>query len=87
MEGKALEQDAKNRSVRTFFQGLGIDVAVGVALVLSVAFVGKNSWGDVEWIVLSFSVFKSVVQAVAAYIMRKWLDKSGFPTPTPPSDH
>ena len=79
-----LKGDASNRGFRTFVQGLGIDVAVGVALVISTFFIGANDWGDVEWIVLSFSVFKSVVQACAAYVMRRWLDPSRVPTPLPP---
>ena len=76
--------DAANRTVRTFFQGLGIDVAVGLALVLGTFFLDKNSWGEVEWTILTFSLAKSGVQAVAAYVMRRWLDPSRFPTPLPP---
>jgi hypothetical protein len=83
---QALKADAQNRSLRTFLQGLGIDIAVGVALVLVTLVGGWNSWGDVQWAILTFSLAKSVVQAVAAYIMRMWLDKSSIPTPTPPGD-
>lgn len=81
----ALKADASNRSVRTFLQGLGIDVAVGIALVLATTVTGWTSWGDVQWAILSFSIFKSVLQAVAAYVMRRWLDKSKIPTPLPPA--
>lgn len=80
-----LKRDASNRGVRTFLQGVGIDVAVGLALVLGTFFLDKNSWGEVEWTILSFSLSKSAVQAVAAYVMRRWLDPSRFPTPLPPS--
>lgn len=81
---KALLPDAKNRSLRTFLTGLAIDVATGIALVLLTYFADKNSWGTIEWAILSFSVFKSVVQALAAFILRRFLDPSKFPTPLPP---
>lgn len=84
MSEKQLIQDSENRGIRTFIQGVTIDIAVGVALVLTTFFASTNSWGEVEWIVLSFSVFKSVVQAIAAYIMRRWLDRSKISTPLPP---
>lgn len=67
--------DAKNRALRTFVQGLGIDVAVGLALVLGTYFMTAQSWGDVQWAILGFSLFKSVVQAVSAYVMRQWMDR------------
>lgn len=84
MATRFLKRDASNRGVRTFLQGLGIDIAVGVALVISTYLIGANSWGDMEWAILSFSLAKSAVQAVAAYVMRLWLDPSRIPTPLPP---
>lgn len=81
---RLLKEDAENRSIRTFLQGLAIDVAVGVALVILTTVGEWNSWGDAQWVILSFSVFKSVAQAVAAYVMRMWVDKSRIPTPLPP---
>lgn len=79
-----LTDDSRNRAVRSFVQGLAIDVAVGLALVLATFFVDKNSWGEIEWAILSFSLAKSAVQAVAAFVMRQWLDGSRVPTPEPP---
>lgn len=79
-----LRTDATNRGWRSFLQGLGIDVVVAVALVLSTFWVGVNGWGDIQWAILSFSVVKSIVQAIAAYVMRLWLDPSRIPTPLPP---
>lgn len=79
-----LAADSRNRAIRSFVQGLGIDVAVGLALVLATFFVDKNSWGEIEWTILSFSLAKSGIQAVAAYVMRQYLDGSRVPTPEPP---
>lgn len=81
-----LVADAKNRSWRTALQGLAIDVGVAVVLVLSTTFASANDWGAIEWALLSFSVAKSVLQAIAAYVMRRYLDKSRVPTPLPPDD-
>jgi hypothetical protein len=80
-----LATDASNRALRSLLQGLAIDVAVGVALALTAYFATRNNWGDMEWALLGFSVAKSAVQAVCAYIMRRWLDPSRIPTPLPPA--
>ena len=79
-----LRRDATNRSVRSFLTGLAIDVAVGVALVLLTYFNKANAWGDIEWAILGFSLFKSVIQAVGAFVLRMWVDSSKLPTPLPP---
>ena len=81
-----LANDARNRSKRTFLTGLAIDVSVGIALVLGTYFASADSWGSIQWIVLSFSIAKSAVQATCAFVLRRFLDPSGFPTPLPPSD-
>lgn len=79
-----LREDARNRALRTFLTGLGIDVAVGVALVL-VTYVGPlGGWDEFQWTVLSFSLVKSVIQAVGAYILRRFID-GRVPTPVPPA--
>ena len=64
--------DAKNRTVRTFIQGLLIDIAVGLAaLVLA-------QLGDVNdkaaLIAFGVSAAKTVVQSAAAYVMRMFVD-------------
>lgn len=81
-----LKADASNRSVRTFLTGLAIDIAVGLALVLAVTFADANAWGDLEWAIIGFSFAKSIAQAVAAYVLRQFLDPSKLPTPLPPGD-
>lgn len=82
---KRLTEDARNRALRAFIQGLSIDVAVGLALVLATYFANANSWGEIEWTVLGFSLAKSVVQAIAAFVMRRFVDTSRIPTPLPPA--
>lgn len=86
MTASRLTTDARNRSLRTFLTGLGIDVLVGVVLVLVTTFGTANAWGDLEWTILSFSLGKSVVQAGGAFILRRFLDASRVPTPLPPAD-
>lgn len=81
----ALSVDARNRGVRSLLVGLALDVAVGVALVLSAFVLDLTSWGQVQWTVLSFSLAKSVVQAVCAFVLRRFLDPSRVPTPLPPT--
>lgn len=82
---KSLKADAGNRSLRSFLTGLAIDVGVGITLVLVTYFMDKNSWGAIEWTLLSFSIFKSFLQAAGAFILRYFLDPSRVPTPLPPS--
>lgn len=80
---KMLNRDARNRALRTFMTGLGVDVTVAVALVL-LTFVGPlGGWGEVQWSLLSFSLAKSVTQAGASFVLRRWLD-GRIPTPLPP---
>lgn len=76
--------DAKNRSTRSFVQGLAIDLAVAVALVLYNIFDSANAWSAMDWAAIGFSLSRTVVQSGASYIMRAFLDKSSIPTPLPP---
>jgi hypothetical protein len=74
---RALTTDAKNRALRTFLQGLGIDLAVALAMLITTMLMSKNSWGEIEWIVLGFSVFKTVLMVTASFIMRRFIDRDG----------
>lgn len=78
-----VEADARNRLWRTLYSGLGIDIAVAVALSLGVFLATNNGWSTIEWAVLSYSIFKSMLQAVVSYVIRKWGDRSPVPTPPP----
>ena len=85
--GKALApnlgQDARNRALRTFLQGLGIDLLVAVAaLVLA----NVDSITDRQGLTLfAVALGKTVVTTAASYVMRRFLDGSSVPTPLPPA--
>ncbi|MCW2674774.1 MAG: hypothetical protein JWP14_3363 [Frankiales bacterium] len=75
--------DARNRALRTFLQGLGIDVLVASAVVVAqVAASPLESWQG--WAAVGISLSRSVAQAAASYVMRRFLDRSRIPTPLPP---
>jgi hypothetical protein len=81
---RMLVADAKNRALRTFIQGLAVDLAVAVGLVVYNAFVKANDWSQVDWDVLGFMLTKTGLVTAASYVMRRFLDKSSVPTPLPP---
>jgi hypothetical protein len=64
-----IETDAKDRAWRTFIQGLGIDVAVAITLVLVVAFT-TIEWTKEYWIALAASLGRTILQTAIAYVMR-----------------
>lgn len=82
----ALTNDARNRALRTFLQGLATDVAAALVLLLLPVFTSANGWGDFEWQVLGFLATKTVAVTVLSYVMRQYLDASVIPTPLPPAD-
>lgn len=79
-----LANDAKNRSIRTLLQGAAIDIAVAIAaLVLA----SVDTITDRQGLIVFFTALgKTIVTTIAAYVMRQYLDRSGLPTPLPPSD-
>lgn len=85
MTTPTLAADAKNRAFRTFLQGIGIDVAVAVAAALLVWLPDADISKKEAWIVLGTSAAKTVLQAIAAYVMRAKLDGIGV-TPLPPAN-
>lgn len=80
----SLNRDARNRAIRTFVQGLAIDLGVALAaLVLA----NVDSITDRQGLILfAVAASKTVVTTVASYVMRRFLDPSAVPTPLPPSD-
>jgi len=78
-----LSADAKNRAVRTFLQGLAIDLAVAVAsVILSSVDAITDKAGLVT---VGLALAKTVVTTIASYVMRRFLDGSSVPTPLPPA--
>lgn len=78
--------DARNRALRTFLQGLGIDLLAAVAVtVYTVVSTGPNV---VAWSVLGAAVCKTLLTSGASYVMRLKLDPLNppVPTPLPPAD-
>ena len=80
-----LKIDASNRALRTFLVNLVCDVAVAVTLVLVAAFQKANGWDDFEWALLGFTLAKTAVTTAGSYILRRFVDPSGIPTPLPPA--
>lgn len=82
LEARALREDATNRALRTFLQGLGIDVLVAIAVTV---YAVVSDPAPIVWGVVGASLARSVVQAAASYVMRRFLDGSAVPTPLPPA--
>jgi hypothetical protein len=80
-----LQADAQNRAWRTFLVSLIIDVGVAITLLLVTTFQDANSWGEIEWTILGFSLAKTVVASAGSFILRRYVDASRIPTPLPPS--
>ncbi len=83
MSRPRLEQDARNRALRTFLVGLAIDLAVAVALLLQDA---TSSTAEPDYRLLAASLLRTVIQTTSAYVLRRFLDPSRLPTPLPPAD-
>lgn len=64
-------QEASSRTVATFLQGLAVDVAVAIAVVV---LAGLDSISDrAGLIALGIAVAKSVVTAIATYVVRRFV--------------
>ncbi|WP_269304947.1 hypothetical protein [Aeromicrobium sp. HA] len=62
--------DAANRSVRTLIQGLAVDALIAVAGVLLVWLPDADLTSREAWTVVAITAAKSVLTAVASYVMR-----------------
>lgn len=63
----APEADARNRALRTFLQGLAIDVLLAVCLVV---YQGLES-ESVDYRLLLLTLLKTALMTAASYVMRK----------------
>lgn len=70
LSGKELTiASAKNRSWRTFLQGMGLDIVF--ALVAVIGTLGNvNFFSKAGWITLGVLVIKTIIQTVISYIAR-----------------
>ena len=82
----ALKADAKNRALRTLLVNLATDTGVALVLVLVNAFSDANGWGDFDWNILLFTLAKTAIVTAGSFILRRFLDPSGLPTPLPPAN-
>ena len=78
--------DARNRALRTFLQGLAFTVAAALVASLLSAVTTAASWGEFGGILVGFAFFQSIAVACLSWLMRAVLDGSGVPTPLPPAD-
>ena len=78
--------DARNRALRTFVQGLAADVLAAVILLVLPVFSSATGWQDIDWKVLAFLLAKTVAVTALSFVMRQYLDASKVPTPLPPAD-
>ena len=62
--------DAGNRAVRTFLQGLAIDVLAAAVLFLLPVLADANSLADVDFTVLGFMLAKTLLVTVLSYLAR-----------------
>lgn len=62
--------DARSRAVRTFLQGLGLDVAVAVTSGLAVA-LGDVHWTRAWWALQVGLLAKTAAQTAVAYLHRR----------------
>lgn len=70
MATPATRSDAANRGFRTLLQGVALDVAVAIAVALLAWLPEADVSSKQAWIILGTSVAKTVLTAVASYVMR-----------------
>lgn len=60
--------DARNRALRTFLQGLGVDLLLAICLVASEAMTAAQP----DWRLLLLTLAKTAVTTAASYVMRRY---------------
>jgi hypothetical protein len=78
---KLLVLDAKNRALRSFMQGAGLDVLVAAAVFGSSLL---SSTEAIDWKLQGALFGKTIAQTIFSYVMRRYMDPSKIPTPLPP---
>lgn len=75
------EADARNRAIRTFVQGLLIDLGVALVLTVGPVLLGEGfGWSKAQFIALGILAGKTVVTTIVSYIARKVVPPSFDPT-------
>lgn len=69
--------DATDRAWRTLVQGLAIDIGVATAAALLVWLPDADISSAEAWIVLGTTLAKTVLTAVASFVMRLKVDPAG----------
>lgn len=64
------DQDAWNRAIRTFIQGLWLDVSTALVLAI-VAGLTDVQWTSEYWTGFGLMLLKTVVLAAASYVHRR----------------
>lgn len=77
------EEIARRRGVQTAVQGLAIDVAVAVAVLVLSSLDSITS--KAALVAFGMSLAKTVVSSVAAWVVRRYSDRSGFVVPENPA--
>lgn len=70
MAERAIKADATQRGKRTLIQGLALDVALAIAAALLVWLPDADLSSREAWIILGTALGKTVLTAVASYVMR-----------------
>lgn len=70
MASTQVKAAATERATRTLWQGLGIDVAIAVAAALLAWLPDADVLDGAAWLILGTILIKTVLQAVASYVMR-----------------
>ena len=71
-----LTEIARRRAIQTALVGLGIDVAVALS-VLWLSVVDTLTTGE-AWAALGITVGKTIVTTAAQYVLRRFVDQSGY---------
>lgn len=80
-----LTEDAKNRALRTFVQGFLTDLVAALAVWVVPLVSNLEGWEDFQWSFIGLMFVKTLVLTAFSFVMRRFVDGSGLPTPLPPA--